>query len=356
MAILAVETLDLDPELIDLTSTEALAASLRRAASFLCPAAPRQIVDAVLEAVEPVTTADRPTREQLGEILDLLVSTGDLLELRSVTEGYQVTRLVFLGPASYVEKEPGRYLLLGVRPYGASFLGTELMRDILYESHTRTIEMDPATAASDLASLGLHPIGRDRWATRPAQLPAADLVDEMRGQLSLAGPAGDVEGMTMLDPTASVSHYRNRWREPKLTDTGDFVARRPQAYGADLWCLVRIDAGRPQRLIDLPVHDPSGLGRDEAWRFQAAIDATIGRPQIFRIRPSAATSNSDVVIDLFSPLPSWAERFTELVGMPVQRSHGSLCSFRVPQGATPHLAALLTDVLWMRETRQGETQ
>ena len=50
----AQEVLGLDAAGVDLFSTEGLCASLRRAASFLCPASPRQIVDAVLEALAPL--------------------------------------------------------------------------------------------------------------------------------------------------------------------------------------------------------------------------------------------------------------------------------------------------------------
>ena len=64
-SVLAVQTLGLDPELIDLTSTEGLAASLRRAASFMCPTSPSRLIDAVLDAVRPVS-ADGVRRTAIG--------------------------------------------------------------------------------------------------------------------------------------------------------------------------------------------------------------------------------------------------------------------------------------------------
>ncbi|MEH0843121.1 hypothetical protein V6U81_12110 [Micromonospora sp. CPCC 205711] len=278
------------------------------------------------------------------EELDLLISAGDLLELRQQTT--YVTRLLFLGPPSYVVKEPGRYLLLGVRPFGAALVGEMLASDVLYEGHTRTIELDPDTAGVRLAALGLHEIKREQWAMHPVAVSAAAFLDEYRQRLDIAGPSGQVEGLTLIDPSSTVRYYRGRWRSPRPSDTGDFVARRPQAYGADLWCFVRVAEGLPQRLVDLPVGDATTPGRDEAWRLQAALDAQRGEPQVFRTRTAAGGSAGNIV-DLFSPVPNWAERYLELVGLSVPRSRGSLFSYRVPTAAMPDLTAFLADMLWM---------
>jgi hypothetical protein len=350
---LAVKALELDEEVVDLFSSEGLSASLRRAASFLCPATPRQVVDSVIEAVGPLGDGDFPTRDDLMDQLDLLISTGDLLELRQTDS--RSTRLLFLGPPSYVEREAGRYLVLGVRPFGVSLVGSSLGSEVLYEGHTRTMELDPKAAACHFAALGLHQISRDRWVARPAQFAATALVEQYAQRFSGKGQAGNVEGLTILDSSAPVRFYRGRWRTLKPTDAGDFVARRPQAYGADLWCFVRVVGGLPQRLVDFPVEDPTVPGRDEAWRLQAAIDATRNQPQVYRVG-AAGSAGSDVMVDFFGPVPSWAERYLELVGLAVQPSRGSLFSYRVPQGAMPALAEFLTDMLWMPAAHLGGTE
>jgi hypothetical protein len=95
---LAVRTLDVD-EAADLFSAEGLTASLRRAASFLCPASPRQVIDAVLEALRPLQPGGGLSREELANLLDLLISGGDLLELPQ--SGDVPGRLLYLGPPSY---------------------------------------------------------------------------------------------------------------------------------------------------------------------------------------------------------------------------------------------------------------
>lgn len=352
-AALTVKTLGLNDEAVALFSDEGLCASLRRAASFLCPATPRQLTDAVLEALCPLSRTDAPTRDEIMETLDLLIASGDLLELRQ--EVGQSTRLLFLGPPTYVEREPGQYLLLGIRPFGDPLVDSELGQQIQYNRHIRTIEVEAETASARFATMGLQKISRDRWTARPSRRAAADLTDHLRRRLVAARHAGDVEGLLVLDPVTPVRYYRGRWRAPKSGDSGEFVARRPQAYGADLWCYVRLSNGAPERLIDLPIDNPAAPGRDEAWRLQAAIDATLGHPQRYRAR-TVSDAESARVVDLFSPLPGWAERHLELVSLPIQRSPGSLVSYRVTEGAIPDVIELLTDMLWMQPAHEGGTE
>ena len=224
---LAVRTLDVD-EAADLFSAEGLTASLRRAASFLCPASPRQLINAVLDAVRPLQPGGDLSRDDLADLLDLLVSAGDLLELRR--SGDAPGRLLYLGPPSYVERRPGQYLLLGIRPFGAPLISSDLAGAIQYEGHTRTIELSPDRAAAQLSELGLHVIRREQWVRRPPEMPPGELIRQMRERLSAAGPAGLVEGLTVIDPAAKVTYYRGRWRplEPcRLRAVRRHGGRRP---------------------------------------------------------------------------------------------------------------------------------
>jgi len=75
---LSVRTLGLDAELIELTSQEGVAASLRRAASFMCPTSPSRLINAVLGVLRPLAPDGAIAREQLADLLDLLIAAGDL--------------------------------------------------------------------------------------------------------------------------------------------------------------------------------------------------------------------------------------------------------------------------------------
>lgn len=348
---LAVKTLGLDPESIDLTSIEGIAASLRRAASFMCPTGPGRLVDAVLDAFRPVSTDDL-ARVDVVAVLEKLVSSGDLIELRQ--DGGGSTRLLYLAPPSYIESAPGSYLLTGIRPYGVPIVEGELAEAIEHEGNTRLLSLAPSDGPVQLLQLGLRAVKKDRWVSSPAVESPGHLIDRHKVRLDVAGEAGWLDGLVLLDPASAVCHYRGRWRSPAPTDAGDFVARRPQAYGADLWCLIRFDSGVAQRLIELPVDDPVLPGRDEAWRYQAAVDAQRGVPQRFRVR-RGATVDADVTFDFLSPLPGFAERYVQLIGLALGRTTGALFSYRVPSGASADVAAFLTDMLWMaqEEERHG---
>ncbi len=341
----AVETLGLDSSAVDLTSTEALAASLRRAASFMCPTSPGRLIDAVHGAVQPLSGACI-SRTDIAEILEQIVGAGDLLELRH--DNGRSTRLLYLAPPSFIEHQPGHFLLLGIRPFGVPLIEDELSRVIDYQGHTRSIRLDGADGPAELRERGIRAVAKDRWVSRPAAEAPEALMNRYLVRLDVAGEAGEQDGIQLLDPTASVRYYTDRWRTPISSDTGDFIARRPQAYGADLWCLIRFEDGAPKRLIELPVNDPVVPGRDEAWRYQAAVDAARGLPQRFRRRASGSHGD-DRVFDFFSPLPGFAERYLQLAGLALGRTPGALFSFRVPLGACDDAAAFLTDMLWMEQ-------
>ncbi|WP_032701522.1 hypothetical protein [Mycobacteroides abscessus] len=330
----------------DLWAPEALAASLRRAASFLCPTTPRRVVDAVIEALRPLRPDTPLDREDVNDLLESLVSTGDLVELPPSPD--RPGRMLYLGPPSYIEKNKGHYLLIGIRPFGAPLLESDLMPSIRYERQTRSIELDASSAAADLRSLGVHPITRKRWVGTPSQEPPADVLVAMRTRLDAGHAAGSVAGLTILDPTTPLGYYRSRWRPVRPADSGDFVARRPQEYGADLWCYVRIADGTPTRLIDFPFVS-TVPGRDEAWRLQAAIDAIHGRPHVFCIVQSQLQPGYSFV-DFLAPVPTWAERYLELVGTAVSTPRNCLFSYLIPDGATTDVGQFLSEMLWMRAT------
>ncbi|MFJ9946658.1 hypothetical protein [Kitasatospora sp. NPDC091207] len=346
----AVHMLGLDETLIDLSAPEAICSSLRRAASFLCPTTPRELVDAVMEVLGPLDVSSAATRGQLATQLDLLVAIGDLVELPNRMDLGR--RKLYLAPPSYVTQAPGRYLLLGVRPDGLPLLDESVGGDVRHEGHVRSIELDATTGPARLHAAGLHAISMHDWRRQPSVASATSVVGGMRQRLDRAAQSGLVRDLKLLDPESSILHYRARWRRPVDGDCGDYVARRPQAYGADLWSFVRVESGQPLALIDLPTDDPAGSACDEAWRLQAAIDATRGEPQAVRIRPAGGAPGSRT-LDLFGPVPGWAQRYLELVAVPVPPARDALITYRVPLWAIGELTEFFTDMLWMHVNDEG---
>ena len=343
----ALGILGLDEHAVDLFSMEGICVSLRRSASFLCPASPRQIVDSVVEVLRPLLPDLQ--RDTVIAALELLVGAGDLVELRPSGDR---TRLLYLGPPSYVEKQPGCYLILGIRPNGRPIVGEESIDSaVTYASHTRSVSLDPHEASEIFASAGLHRVTPEQWCKAPRGDAPAMVIAQTRQRLGSSRAVGEISGLTLIDPAAPVQYYKGRLRPPAKTDQGLFVGCRPQVYGAPVWAARLLPEGGPQKMLDSPPDSTFAPGWDEGRRLQAAIDAERGNAQVFRARPTGET-DGDVIFDFFGPLPSWADRYLDLTGMPVPKSKRALFSYRVPGGAEDGVTAFLGHTLWMRMTDQ----
>jgi hypothetical protein len=338
----ALEALGLAPLDSGLTSTTALAASLRRAASFLCPTTPASLVRAVKDCLLGLPEFSEDTEGQIAELVDSLVSYGDLLEL-PVDDGTRTRRQLFLGPPAYVPHTPHLAFLVGIRPEGAPLLGDDLLGRVDNAGYARIIRANDAGTVAELLALeGLIELRPDQWLRSPRQVTARDLVDFYTDRLDAAGPSGDIEGVQVIDPTSRVTYYRGRWRILRPRDDGRFVARRPQAFGANLWCFAWVTAGHVTKLIDLPLQNPLAPGADEAWRLQAALDAIAGHPQQLRVRREGAA-----ILDFFAPAPSWIRRRLDLLGGQVPRGAGALFSYALKEDQIAGETRYLTEMMWL---------
>ncbi|MCA1602260.1 MAG: hypothetical protein LC776_11660 [Acidobacteria bacterium] len=244
----------LDAAAVDLSAVEAIACGVRRAAAFVCPCPERTLVRAVLEPLKGLHDQTK-MRERIEETLEALVTHGDLLELQDSTREGEAGVLLHAAPPSFVRRGSGAVFLLGVAPDGVSALPEELERAVEYVNHIRVI---PGIAASDLAGqlldLGFIELSLDAWMRAPAKDDPGGFLERARRRLNAAPRSGEIPGLALLHPSRPVRYYRGRWME--LTNqTGCFVARRPQAYGAALWCFVEVEEGQPVRFIDLPFRD-----------------------------------------------------------------------------------------------------
>jgi hypothetical protein len=305
---------------------------------------------AVLDVVAGLPGYSDETAPELEAILDQLVGYGDLLELPT-SDGE--SRRLFLGPPSFVSRFSGACLILGIRPDGSPIVGEGLGVVIQYEGHTRTIHptetLHPKQA---LLESGLTPMAADQWLQSPRPVAPSGLTDEYLARLQSAGPAGEIDSFQVIDPDAPVTYYRGRWRHLRPTDTGNFVGRRAQAYGAPLWCFATVNSGSVERLIDLPIQDALAPAADEAWRLQAALDAESGHPQKVLIR--SPKQGSKPVIDFFSPLPRWAQRRLDIIARPLLRTRGALLSYTIPNEELEEELEFLSETMWVSVERAPE--
>lgn len=315
-----------------------VAASLRRAASLRCPSTPSAIVTAVQKALAPLPYVDSPL---IVETLDQLVALGDLVEVLEEHDGSR-RRTLYLGPPRFVRRAAGDVLIVGQRPDDVPLLGDALTHRVVHTGHVRRIEAADEELIALLRDYGLEEISATRWLRHEEALPAADLVDAYRRVLREQPPSGKIDDLKLLDPARPAGYYRGRWRAPTVDDGGVFVARRSQRYGADLWSLVELRAGEHVRLLDLPAFT-SSRGCDEAWRLQAAIDASEHQPQEAIVQPTGA---GRIRIGLPSPPPRWLQRRWDLLGEPVDMK-GALFAYEFSASDTRDEVDFVRNHLWM---------
>ncbi len=343
-----VASLGLDGSTHAPSSDEVLAGAIRRVAAMSCPCARRSIVRAVTGSLDPVLPAE-DLQERVEDMLDALISHGDLAELRQSDDEFERSNwLVHAAPPGFVRRKSGAVILLGVAPDEIFPLPRQLGRRVLHRGHVRLIEEDEdANLPGYLSDFGLLEMPAASWQRSPPASTAEELLRAADAQLNLAPRAGEIAELRILDWSAPVDFYKARWVEPKR-HSGRFIARRPQAYGPPLWCYIELDNGRPGRLLDLPRDEIAGRGCDEGWRLQAAIDSVRGTPQRFRRREEAGAT----ILDFFSPLPRWADRRLTAIG-DVVRAKRCLFSRRFQAAELDEELDYIRDELWLEELKEG---
>lgn len=343
-----VEELGLDPTAVDLTSVEAIACALRRVSNFLCPCTAATLVRGVIRPLQGLANNLATLKEVVESTLETMVAHGDFIEQLEVGHGteYRTMRLLYAAPPSFILRESGLAILLGIASDQLSALPGDLEARIEYVTHVRRLTPHSGEdLRSELFQLGLIELSYAKWIKQPPIESPVQHISCLNKLLDAAAPSIEIPGLFLLDPTRPVRYYRGRWVELK-NHSGRYVGRRTQAYGADLWCYAEVERGAPIRFVGLPQKYSVWRGCDEAWRLQAAIDHVRGTPQMFRLRSGPKGTR---VIDLFSPVPMWASRRWDAVGERIESS-GCLFSYKFGDDEVPEEIDFLKDKLWHVET------
>ncbi len=329
-------------------SQESVAAqALRRAVSALAPCSRAEALRFVRQPLAGVMPVED---EWFEDILDALISYGDLLEVTPQDQdAWRTGRLVLRpAPPSFVRRANGDLIILGVAGDQPTALLGELVDRLEHRGPLRTLRQPLPTGTVDfLKTLGLVELPEAAWLRAPATASAQTYSEVCRDEV-LRTPLATVplEGLSLIDPAGPVTFYSGRWRPPVPGDTGVFVARRQQAFGLRPWCLVELERGEPRRLQDLVATDNRERPCDLAWRIQAAFDASAGRPQ----QVKSAKAVEVVKLEFFSPLPAFAERRLAVKGEKSARQ-GCLFTYTVPSAVAADELAALSEKLWLKETQ-----
>lgn len=343
---LKVAELALDPEALDLASVEAIAGALRRAASFMCPCTSVSLVRAVVRPLRGLVNNLDALQDRAYEVLEAMLAHGDLFEQRGArsTESGEAL-LVYAAPPAFVLRQSRSMMLLGVASDQLSALPRELERRIEYLHHIRILKPQlNEDLRRDLLQLGLIELPSERWLNAPPTASAEQHIRRLDLLLDAAMPSRDIPGLSILDSERPVRFYKGRWTDIR-SQTGRFVGRRAQAFGADLWCYVELEAGHPVRMIDFPLGASRWRGCDEAWYLQMALDRQRGKPQLYRL---SENQRGTKVVEFFSPAPMWVRRRLDAFGEPVLSS-GSLFAYRIPEAEVEEELTFLRTALWLQQ-------
>lgn len=321
-----------------------LAALTRRSAGIHCPCSRATLRASVVECTRALPAGYESLPDAADEAIEALIVGGDLLELNDVvTEDSDVAQTwVFAAPPGFVLRPSGSAFLFGVVPDQDTFLPSLFASRVVKRGYTRLLESRPdEDVARELRELGLQQLSTSAWLRSPRSQDPAEMIGRHQRLLANQPPVSAIPDLRILDPSRPVNYYRGRWVDP-VDHNGWFVARRPQEFGAPIWCLVDIRNGDPVRLLDLPVAPTRWRGCDSAWYLQLAIDHHRGTPQIYRRRVDGDT----IRLDFFSPLPQWSQRRLMILGKSVP-SDGCLLSYLLPVEEADAEEAFLQEDLWL---------
>ena len=321
-----------------------LAALGRRSAGMHCPCSRATLRTALLECTYGLPADRDSLPEAVDDAIEALIVGGDLLELNDVVIDASDVRQtwVFAAPPGFVVRPSGSAFLFGIVPDQDTFLPSTLAARVLHRGFTRMLEPQPDEDIPRLLrELGLQQLSDRAWLKSPRPEDPADMLSRHQQLLAGQPPVTGIRDVQILDSARPVTHYRGRWTDP-TDQNGTFVARRPQEFGAPIWCLVDLRNGKPVRLLDLPLARTRWRGCDAAWHLQTAIDHCRGAPQRYRRR----IDGDGIRFDFFSPLPQWSQRRLMILGRSVPRD-ACLFSYVVPANEADPEEAFLQQDLWL---------
>lgn len=320
-----------------------LRAALRRGAFVLSPTSRADLVTYVST---PLAALMDNARVEVEAALDDLTTYGDVLEMRRLDADPWSTQTMILRPAppSFVRRASDAFVILGVAGEHPSALTPDLATRLDDSGLVRRLTPLPEEdLAARLSSLGFVALAETAWLGLPDARTAHAHLNEWRRRLEAARPPGpDFIDFEILDRDCAPTFYKGRWTAPAGRHEGLYVARRAQLYGPPVWCLVLLKAGLAIRLLDLQAQGDRQRPCDLAWRLQAAIDAVAQAPQRFRV----TIEDSRVALEVFSPLPAFAERRLALVG-DKYLAQGCLFGFHLPSAHADLEIDTLQTLLWM---------
>ena len=166
---MTVSSVGLNPNSLELDSTEAVAGVLRRAASFLCPCSSRTLIKSVNKSLEGLVS-DEVVAERIDETLQALIAYGDIREFEDIDDAARNTKalLLYTAPPSFLQRGDGALFLVGITPDNATPLPEDIQRLVQHRNHVRWIPGESGNSVRiRLERLGFVQISSETWLDAP---------------------------------------------------------------------------------------------------------------------------------------------------------------------------------------------
>lgn len=346
-------TLGLSPSADAAIDDRFIASMLRRSAGINCPCSRTTLRASLVECLQYLSQDEISLSDRIDDAIEGLIVGGDLLELSDIATDDPAVKgtWVFSAPPSFIVRPSGSIFILGIVPDQDVFLPLSLSSRIIYEGFTRVMVTEPnEDLGRELEEEGLQRLSEGAWLKSPKNEPPDDMINRFGRQLTSQPRSGTVTDIQILDPQRSVFYYRKRWIAPKK-HTGTFVARRPQEFGAPIWCYVALEEGVVVKFIDLPLKKTIWRGCDVAWHLQMAIDYSNHNPQLYRRK----RDGDGVRLEFFSPLPEWFRRRLMIFGRPASRDN-CLVSYWLPNSEAETEERFLQERLWLSRSHDSDQE
>ena len=173
-------TIGLDPASFHVSSAEAIAEGLRRAAYYFCPCASATLVRAVVEPMKGLVGEIDDYREIVRDTLDAMIGHGDLLEHGDVEDSSirSNANLVYGSPLRFVMRDSGAVIFLGIsspQSFSSSTNWLDFVQSgsvsegVIILPYTRAgsfISSGPARRAKKLPAVPRCAVGPGQWRRR----------------------------------------------------------------------------------------------------------------------------------------------------------------------------------------------
>ena len=318
---------------------------IRRIAGITCPISRTHLKHHMMLSLLRLLVDKSSLEMKIDAAIDALLVCGDIIQLssRDTYEPDDGEGFLYTAPPSFLQRDNGRILIIGVGFDDATFLPDSLLNRISITNFSRFIDpISDEDLPKILLELGLRQINRQTWVTAPlAETPGKHL-ECFKDILVRDGGSANIPELSIYSPDNSCTTYHQGWM-PLDKQTGHYIARRPQAYGSAIWCFIEIIRGRVNAIIDFPIKGTRLRGCDIAWRLQHAIDANINQPLNYYVEKL----EDKIQFNFKIPIPLWAQQRLILMGELVHPSRGYVIAFQIPESESATEEKFLQEQLWL---------